>query len=78
MKPTSPTVPQFIDEQDDVSVSLPAFVTRTTLQSILQANGVDALTELGARKPTPAAAKSESTGTNKTEQRLPKSKTIEL
>jgi hypothetical protein len=55
MKPTSPVEPHFIDEQDDVSVSLPAFVTRTTLQSILQANGVNTLTELGARKPTPAA-----------------------
>lgn len=55
MKPTSPVEPHFIDEQNDVSVSLPAFVTRTTLQSILQANGVKTLTELGTRRPTPAA-----------------------
>lgn len=56
MKPTSPVEPHFIDEQDDVSLSLPSFVTRTTLQSILQANGVKTLTELGTREPTPAAA----------------------
>lgn len=54
MKPTSPVEPHFIDEQDDVTLSLPAFVTRTTLQSILQANGVKTLTELGTRRPTPA------------------------
>lgn len=54
MKPTSPVEPHFIDEQDDVTISLPAFVTRTTLQSILQANGVKTLTELGTRRPTPA------------------------
>lgn len=57
MKPTSPVEPHFIDEQNDVSLSLPAFVTRTTLQSILQANGVNTLTELGTRKPNPTAAK---------------------
>lgn len=56
MKPTSPVEPHFIDEQDDVSVSLPAFVTRTTLQSILQANGVKTLAELGTGRPSPAAA----------------------
>jgi len=55
MKPTSPAEPQFTDEQNHVSASLPAFVTRTTLQSILQANGVDTLTELGTRRPTQAA-----------------------
>lgn len=56
MKPNSPAEPQFIDEQNDVNVSLPAFVTRTTLQSILRANGVKTLTELGTHRLTPAAA----------------------
>ena len=56
MKPTSPAEPQFIDEQNDASVSLPAFVTSTTLQSILRANGVNTLTELGTGRPTPVAA----------------------
>lgn len=65
MKPTSPAEPQFTDEQNHVSASLPAFVTRTTLQSILQANGVDTLTELGTRRPTPATAEPMSFETHK-------------
>lgn len=56
MKHTSPAEPQFIDEQNDVVVPLPAFVTRTTLQSILRANGVKTLTELGSRTAIPATA----------------------
>jgi hypothetical protein len=56
MKPSSPAEPQFNDEQNDVSVPLPAFVTLTTLQSILRANGVKTLTELGTHRPDPAAA----------------------
>lgn len=56
MKPTSPAEPQFTDGPNDASASLPAFVTRTTLQSILRANGVKTLTELGTHRITPAAA----------------------
>jgi hypothetical protein len=56
MKQTSPAEPQFMDEQHDVGVPLPAFVTRTTLQSILRANGVNTLTELGTRTAVPATA----------------------
>lgn len=58
MKHVSPAEPQFTDEQNHVSTSLPAFVTRTTLQSILRASGVKTLTELGTRRPTQAAAES--------------------
>jgi hypothetical protein len=65
MKPTSPAEPQFTDEQNYASASLPAFVTRTTLQSILQANGVGTLTELGTRRPTPATAEPMSFETDK-------------
>jgi hypothetical protein len=56
MKSTSPARPQLTDEQNHVNASLPAFVTRATLQSILRANGVKTLTELGTRRPAPAAA----------------------
>lgn len=56
MKHTSPAEPQFIDEQNDVGVPLPAFVTRTTLQSILRENGVKTLTELGTRTAIPETA----------------------
>ena len=54
MKPTSPAEPQFIDDQNDISAPLPAFVTRTALQSILRENGVKTLTELGTRSANPA------------------------
>jgi hypothetical protein len=45
-QPLSPTKPQFIEEQNGVTDSLPTFVTRTTLQAILQAYGVKTLPEL--------------------------------
>lgn len=48
-QPITPTEPRFIDEQIDVTDSLPAFVTCTTLRSILHANGVKNLLELEAR-----------------------------
>ena len=44
-QPLTPTKPQFTEEQDGVT-ALPTFVTRTTLQAILQANGVKTLPEL--------------------------------
>ena len=44
-QPLTPTTPQFIEEQYCVTDSLPTFVTRTTLQAILQANGVKTLQE---------------------------------
>lgn len=47
--PITPTEPRSIDEQNDVTDSLPTFVTRTTLRSILHANGVKNLLELEAR-----------------------------
>lgn len=47
--PITPAEPRFIDEQNDVIDSLPSFATRTTLRSILQANGVKTLLELEAR-----------------------------
>ncbi|MBD8191494.1 hypothetical protein IFR35_03295 [Pseudomonas fluorescens] len=43
------TEPPFVDEQNEGIDSLPTFVTRTTLRSILHANGVKALLELEAR-----------------------------
>jgi hypothetical protein len=49
MKPSIPVEPQFLDGESDVIVSLPAFVTRTSLQSILHANGVKTLEELETR-----------------------------
>jgi hypothetical protein len=45
-KSTTPAGPQFTDEQSDLIVALPTFITRTTLQSILQANGVKSLRSL--------------------------------
>ena len=56
MNPISPVKPHFFDAQNNVSVSLPAFVTRTTLQSIMRATGVNTLTELGTRRTTLTAA----------------------
>lgn len=56
-QPITPTEPRFIDEQNDVIDSLPIFVTRTTLQSILHANGAKTLLELAAR--STASARSE-------------------
>lgn len=48
-QPIAPTEPRFIEEQNDVTDSLPTYVTRTTLRSILHANGVKNLLELEAR-----------------------------
>ncbi|KPG76997.1 hypothetical protein [Pseudomonas libanensis] len=48
-QPITPAEPRFIDEQNEVIDSLPTFATRTTLRSILQANGVKTLLELEAR-----------------------------
>lgn len=48
-QPITPTEPRFIDEQNDVTDSLPTFVTCMTLRSILHANGVKTLLELEAR-----------------------------
>lgn len=50
MKQSIPPIePRFIDDQNELIDSLPTFVTRTTLRSILHANGAKTLLELKAR-----------------------------
>lgn len=52
MKPTTPTEPRFIDEQNDADDFLPIFVTRTTLRSTLHKIGVDKLEDLETHSST--------------------------
>jgi hypothetical protein len=52
-KLTNESEPRFIEEQNDPINQLPAFVTRTTLRSILLRNGAEALMDLGIYSATP-------------------------
>jgi len=45
-KLTNDSEPRFIEDQNDPINSLPAFVTRTTLRSILLTNGAETLMDL--------------------------------
>lgn len=62
-QPFHPSGPRFIDERDEIIGPLPIFVTRTTLRSILHANGDNTASK--SEDHSTAAINSESISTSK-------------